>query len=104
MTATGTRPSAYARLYDALREVDIRLDLDLIPNPPTGDRRGLDGYSGAVVIIQDPGAGPLAFTASTPEQAARLAITAGPDRARDYGIRAALGHLAAQLALDENTP
>lgn len=96
MTATARYPErlvAYGRLYDALKHVDVRLELDL-----TQKTRGI-----CAIGFIDPGAGRLTFTGTTLEGAARMAITFGPDRARDYGVVAALQALRAQQQLDDAT-
>lgn len=102
--ATAMRPThqqLYSRLYDVLDAVQVPLELDIVPEPAAGDRKGAKGYVAAGVGFLDPGAGRLTFTGTTIEDAARTAIFLGPDRARDYGCRAALSSLKAQLELED---
>lgn len=96
--ATGAPPRghvAFSRLYDALRAVDIRPELDITPAPMWR------GHAAAAIIIRDPGSGRLVYSGTTMEHAARVALAFAPERAKDYGIRAALSAVRAQLELEE---
>lgn len=104
MAATVAIPgglTAYSKLHDALAEVGIPLSLDLTPDPPIGEHRGWHGHAAAAVSFHDPGSTRLVYAGTSINEAARLAMFAGARDARDYGIRAALAAVSAQLQLDD---